>query len=450
MAVQEHVERLLGGVEAWNAWRDQSSGVKPDLNGLMFTGKAGGRVFAGAKLAGADLSGSSFERIDFSRADLGGVDLRKTTFVGCQFTEAKLTPAKGPAYFRECNLYKADVRGGDFREFSLVEVDASWAAGADAIFSDAKLKKVDFSHADLCRAHFDRVFAWQCRFFWADLTGADLSEAKISETNLDLAKLARASLTKAQLKDSSLSGSDVSGANLRGADLTRAKLVGTRIDGADFHGCRVYGASVWDLRGEARDQTGLVITPSGSASAVVDELEVAQFIYLIRDSKRVRGIIDALTGRAVLIIGRFTSERLAVLEAIATELRKRREIPIIFNFDEPVDRNTTETIRTLAGLCKIVIADLTDPKSTPYESHVIAPDFAIPFFPIIQQGQSEFAMFSDLYDYDWVLEGFEYRDQDHLVANLDAICKEAENKREEIRQRRLTRKRGFRKQLADV
>jgi hypothetical protein len=40
------------------------------------------------------------------------------------------------------------------------------------------------------------------------------------------------------------------------------------------------------------------------------------------------------TSKAVLILGRFTDERKAVLDALRDELRKRNYLPILFDFDK--------------------------------------------------------------------------------------------------------------------
>jgi hypothetical protein len=52
-------------------------------------------------------------------------------------------------------------------------------------------------------------------------------------------------------------------------------------------------------------------------------IDVAQFIYLLLKNKNVRHIIDTITSKVVLILGRFTPDRKPVLEAIREELRKR-------------------------------------------------------------------------------------------------------------------------------
>jgi hypothetical protein len=73
-------------------------------------------------------------------------------------------------------------------------------------------------------------------------------------------------------------------------------------------------------------------------------IEVAQFIYLMLNNQQIREVIDTITSKVVLILGRFTDERKAVLEALRDELRKRNYLPVLFDFDKPASRTTDETI----------------------------------------------------------------------------------------------------------
>jgi hypothetical protein len=51
-----------------------------------------------------------------------------------------------------------------------------------------------------------------------------------------------------------------------------------------------------------------------------------------------------------------------------------------------------------------VIADVSNPKSSPLELQATVPDYQIPFVTIIQEGEAPFAMLDDLKKYDWVLQ----------------------------------------------
>jgi hypothetical protein len=125
-------------------------------------------------------------------------------------------------------------------------------------------------------------------------------------------------------------------------------------------------------------QQNLVITPEGEPEITVDNIEVAQFVYLLLYNQKIRAI-DAITSKAVLILGRFTHERKAVLDALRHELRKRDYLPILFDFDVPATRDITETVTLLARMSRFIIADLTDPSSIPKELEAVVPQLRCPF-----------------------------------------------------------------------
>jgi hypothetical protein len=106
----------------------------------------------------------------------------------------------------------------------------------------------------------------------------------------------------------------------------------------------------------------LIITDYREAKVCVDNIEVAQFVHLLLRNPEV---IDTVGKKGVLILGRFTAERKALLDAIRNKLRELGYVPVMFDFDRPEQRDFTETIMTLAGLSRFVIADITNPKSSP-------------------------------------------------------------------------------------
>jgi hypothetical protein len=122
----------------------------------------------------------------------------------------------------------------------------------------------------------------------------------------------------------------------------------------------------------------------------------------------------------VLILGRFTDERIAVLDALRDELRTRNLLPILFDFSIPASRDVTETIKALAGLARFVIADVTDATEVRVELHKIVPDFpSLPVQLILPRGHPEFVSLSHLTKFPWVLPIFEYNHPAHLLASLD-------------------------------
>ncbi len=309
--------------------------------------------------------------VNLSRANLTKADLRKT-------------------YLPWANLTYANLQGADLNGACL----------ARARLNHANLSGVDLSGADLTEAKL----VWVTLRSKAKLTMAHLEGADLSGARLDGADLSGATLDEANLQ-----GADLSGADLKEATLVHANLVKTNLENTNLAGCRIYGISAWDSRvNEKTKQSGLIITLDNQPTLTVDDIEVAQFIYLLLNRQKLRNVIDTITSKAVLILGRFTPERKAVLDAIADELRKHNLLPIIFDFERATSRDFTETIKTLAGMSLFVIADITNPKSAPLELQATIPDYQIPFVPIIQEGERPFSMVGDLMKYSWVLKPLTY------------------------------------------
>lgn len=284
-----------------------------------------------------------------------------------------------------------------------IELDLWGADLHGAILHGAKLQGPYLRGAILTQAKLRGTDLTQAKLQGADLQGADLHGAILHGTDLTEANLTEANLTQANLTQANFHRTDLTKADLTSAVLQQVGLVQTKLDQAILTGCQVYGLSVWDIEGAPQDQSSLIITPLGAATVTVDDLEVAQFIYLLLKREKLRNVINTITSKAVLILGRFTPERKVVLDAMAEELRKHNLLPIIFDFEGATTRDLTETIKTLAGLSLFVIADITNPKSAPLELQATVPDYKIPFVPIIQEGEQPFAMFHDLSIYPWML-----------------------------------------------
>jgi hypothetical protein len=120
-----------------------------------------------------------------------------------------------------------------------------------------------------------------------------------------------------------------------------------------------------------------------------------------------------------LILGRFTPSRKVVLDAIRSELRNRDYLPVVFDFDKPVNRDLTETVSTLAHMSKFVVADLTDAKSLPQELSSIVPFLpSVPVQPLLLASKEEWGMYEHFPRYPWVLDIARYETASDLLANL--------------------------------
>ncbi len=255
------------------------------------------------------------------------------------------------------------------------------------LFSQGRLKKgqrTRLSGINLSRARLRDAFLG-----FVDLNEADLTDADLTGANLRDANLRSAHLDNAILKDANLRRVNLSEAKLPGANLMRACLVEANLEGANLTNCNIYGVSVWAIKtNDKTNQSSLLIANYNEATIRVPSLEIAQFIYLLLNHKKLRDVIKAVGEKGVLILGRFTSERKEILDAVADELLELGYLPMIFDFEKIPGQDYTETIMTLAGTSKFIIADITQPKSLPQEAQAIIPNFKIPFVPIIQQGEA--------------------------------------------------------------
>jgi uncharacterized protein YjbI with pentapeptide repeats len=469
MANDEHVALLKKGVEAWNAWHEENRaavrGGPPPANlgpeameiwdGFQrgappanLSPEAVEKIWSAfadyaknhenapdlseANLSGMALSGADLRKANLSGANLRGADLRKANLSGANLSGANLSGAA---------LNVAELSAADLRE-----ADLSHATLIRANLSGANLLRADLRRADLSGAHLGGADLRA-----ADLGGANLSRAGLNGAFLWEANLSEADLSRASLRKADLSGANLGGANLRAADLQQVVLVESDLTGADLTGCRIYGVSAWGLKLEGTKQQNLVITQKSSyvnmayenvtdePEITVDNIEIAQFIYLLLHNEKIRDVIDTIGKKGVLLLGRFTEGRMAVLERLRDKLRDLGFVPMVFNFDKPETKDFTETVRLLASLSKFVIVDITNPRSAPLELQATVPDYMVPFVSILQQGEEPFSMFVDLQNkYDWVLQPVVgYPSVDRLIEVLeDKVVRPAEAKFNELLARR--------------
>ena len=257
----------------------------------------------------------------------------------------------------------------------------------------------------------------------ADLHDADLNGAFLREAHLYAANLRGTDLRGAVLVGANLCKADLTDADLSGAVLASCSMnEGTTVQGARFTGCNVYGIAAWGLVGDPQDQSNLVITLESEPQILVDNLAVAQFIYLLVDNATLRGVIDTLTSKIVLILGRFTPERKRILDKLKTHLHETSGyVPVIFDFTKPA-QTTVETVTLLARMARFIIADMSSAKSVLQELQAIVPTSpSVTVQPIIIESQREPSMIDFFEPYPWFRATIKYRTIDDLIQRLRPV-----------------------------
>jgi Pentapeptide repeats (8 copies) len=287
---------------------------------------------------------------------------------------------------------------------------------------------------DLSGANLSDARLWGAVLKDANLSGADLRGAAFNGGDLSKTNLRGADLRGAHLRDANLSWAD-----LRGADLEAATLVDVDLTGADLTGSRIYGVSAWNLKLVGAKQQNLLITHKDQpdiTDITVDDIEVAQFINLLLHNEKLQRVIDTITTKMVMILGRFSlPERKRVLDALRDELRSRNYVSVVFDFEKPRSQTTINTVMLLARMARFVIADISDAKSVLQELQAIVPSSPkLPVQPIIVAAQEEPGMFDSFQAYPWFLKVHPYDALAQLLAHLDErVIGPAETKAAELR-----------------
>jgi hypothetical protein len=214
-------------------------------------------------------------------------------------------------------------------------------------------------------------------------------------------------------------------------------LVGTNLTNTTLEDCTIYGISAWDVQLDGAKQLNLTITREDQPTITVDNIKIAQFIYLLLNNEEIRDVIDSITSKVVLILGRFTPERKVILDALREELRQLDLTPVLFDFEKPASRDITETISTLAHMARFVIADITDAKSIPQELMIIVPHLpSVPVQPLILESKKEYGMVEHFTRFPWVLPVYHYTDHASLLQSLkENVIDPAEQKAQELAKR---------------
>lgn len=277
----------------------------------------------------------------------------------------------------------------------------------------------DFSNCDLHGVSLRNGFYFNCVFDgssinWADFVDGYFDNCSFRHVNMRVSKIGSARFINCIFEDSDLSYFSAEETGFKGSCFIRARLEHMSLVKCNFSGtiidsCSVYGTSAWDLNVEDSEHKNLIITNDKSGVITVDDLELAQFIYLLINNQKIRGVIDTITSKVVLLLGNFCEEGKAVLDYMREILRRNDYVPVMFDFEKPSSRNLTETIVTLASMSRFIVADLSSPRSLPHELSALVPHLqSVPVYPVICNDQKPYGMFSDFSVYKSVKSLREY------------------------------------------
>ena len=148
-----------------------------------------------ANLSGADLSGSNLDIAFMYKANLKGAKLDKASMFSTQMLGADLSMASLEGATIAADLYRANLRGANFKNAKMGADTKNQSMGIMAL----KAKKAFFDNADLSGADLSRTDLEYASFKNANLSNANLEFAKLTGVNFDGANLTNANFSNAEL-----------------------------------------------------------------------------------------------------------------------------------------------------------------------------------------------------------------------------------------------------------
>lgn len=340
------------------------------------------------------LTGNHIQDVDFSGCNLNGVDLEDCLIEHCNFKSCDLTSAS----FKNVKLIDC--------KFSKPLPDVKYKPRDER---DLIIRESLHSAANLTLSNFSNCKIRDCNFRGCLLSQANFSEAKIWNSDFSYSYCFRVNFYD----------TDIIASNFAFADLSETTFIETKFVSSDLSNARIYGISAWDIDIDDKSiQKNLSLNRTGESEITVDNIEIGQFIYLLLNNKKFREVIDTLTSKLVLILGRFSVERKISLTKIKDKLRELNYVPVLFDFEKPLSRDFIETISGLAHLSRFIIADFSDSKIVLEEVPHIAAIVSVPIKPILIRNEYEPVTIKNLQKYPWFLETFFYKDFNDIIENI--------------------------------
>ena len=104
MPIEEHLNKIKQGVDAWNQWREENPDTVPDLSQ-------------------ADIRGCQLQKINLSKTDLKEAKLQYSNLTGANFEKADLSKAR----LLETTLQSANLKSTNLSGTGLLESNLQFA-----------------------------------------------------------------------------------------------------------------------------------------------------------------------------------------------------------------------------------------------------------------------------------------------------------------------------------
>jgi hypothetical protein len=206
-----------------------------------------------------------------------------------------------------------------------------------------------------------------------DLRGAVIENTVFEEGDFSRASFDGATFHRARFTKTILTEASFDGASFIDCNLDRVNLVGASFHVKEIKETVVYGIAAWDLKTDLNmPQSKLVVertygfysdmVAADVVPLTVDDIELAQFVYYLTNHRKMRDTLNLLNERGVLLLGRFKDGGLKRLEDLREWFAGRQYMAMTFDFERPDNLDLIETVITMAGLSRFVVADLSGPR----------------------------------------------------------------------------------------
>lgn len=190
-------------------------------------------------LSNLDLSYANLFQVDFSNSDLSKANLSHANLSNTNFNSAYLSHAN----LTDANLYRANLNNTYLSHANLTNANLTQASLIGTYLRDAI---ADFVNFKATKINYQTLIDYKYYLVWElvnqggiqkSLVGADLSNA-----NLKGVDFSKADLTKTNFGNSDLRGCDLSHANLTRTNFSRANLIGVNFNQTDLKSANLSGA----------------------------------------------------------------------------------------------------------------------------------------------------------------------------------------------------------------